>query len=179
MQEVGIPIDMVGGTSMGSFIGALWAEERSYPRFSQRAREWCFVSEHTPWLMSMPGGWISLSHFIVFLYLFYLKNIFTLIFLYLPTPKIPHLLHPASKWKFFLNIWSFGAHELRHFFINHWPLSQSVVFSPSEMTFHTVLNYFVKKLNLINSPDSYWNPFLSITKEFSCLTDVLKTWLQL
>ncbi|XP_025112163.1 neuropathy target esterase-like isoform X2 [Pomacea canaliculata] len=42
MQEVGIPIDMVGGTSMGSFIGALWAEERSYPRFSQRAREWCF-----------------------------------------------------------------------------------------------------------------------------------------
>ncbi|XP_035824813.1 patatin-like phospholipase domain-containing protein 7 [Aplysia californica] len=40
MREVGIPIDMVGGTSMGSFIGALWAEERNYVRFTQRAREW-------------------------------------------------------------------------------------------------------------------------------------------
>ncbi|KAK7504501.1 hypothetical protein BaRGS_00004367 [Batillaria attramentaria] len=42
MQEAGIPIDMVGGTSMGSFIGALWAEERSFPRFNIRAREWSF-----------------------------------------------------------------------------------------------------------------------------------------
>ncbi|CAL1533982.1 unnamed protein product [Lymnaea stagnalis] len=40
MQEEGIPIDMVGGTSMGSFIGALWGEERNYVRFTQRAREW-------------------------------------------------------------------------------------------------------------------------------------------
>ncbi|XP_055896601.1 uncharacterized protein LOC106056771 isoform X2 [Biomphalaria glabrata] len=40
MQEEGIPIDMVGGTSMGAFIGALWAEERNYVRFTQRAREW-------------------------------------------------------------------------------------------------------------------------------------------
>ncbi|XP_041368737.1 patatin-like phospholipase domain-containing protein 7 [Gigantopelta aegis] len=38
--EAGIPIDMVGGTSMGSFIGALWCEERNFPRFIQRAREW-------------------------------------------------------------------------------------------------------------------------------------------
>ncbi|CAG5133142.1 unnamed protein product, partial [Candidula unifasciata] len=40
MQEEGIPIDMIGGTSIGSFIGALWAEERGYVRFKQRAREW-------------------------------------------------------------------------------------------------------------------------------------------
>ncbi|KAH9507574.1 Patatin-like phospholipase domain-containing protein 7 [Bulinus truncatus] len=40
MQEEGIPVDMVGGTSMGAFIGALWAEERNYVRFTQRAREW-------------------------------------------------------------------------------------------------------------------------------------------
>ena len=44
ITEVGIPIDMVGGTSMGSFIGALWCEERNFPRFMQRAREWAFVS---------------------------------------------------------------------------------------------------------------------------------------
>ncbi|KAK6196270.1 hypothetical protein SNE40_001523 [Patella caerulea] len=42
MNEAGIPIDMVGGTSMGSFIGALWCEERNLTRFFQRAREWSF-----------------------------------------------------------------------------------------------------------------------------------------
>ncbi|ESP05016.1 hypothetical protein LOTGIDRAFT_61439, partial [Lottia gigantea] len=42
MTEAGIPIDMVGGTSMGSFIGALWCEERNMTRFYQRAREWSF-----------------------------------------------------------------------------------------------------------------------------------------
>ncbi|GFN73554.1 LOW QUALITY PROTEIN: neuropathy target esterase sws [Plakobranchus ocellatus] len=40
MTEEGIPIDMVGGTSMGAFIGALWAEERQYVPFTRRAREW-------------------------------------------------------------------------------------------------------------------------------------------
>jgi lysophospholipid hydrolase len=27
MEEAGIPIDMVGGTSIGAFIGAVYAEE--------------------------------------------------------------------------------------------------------------------------------------------------------
>ncbi|XP_023649945.1 patatin-like phospholipase domain-containing protein 6 isoform X1 [Paramormyrops kingsleyae] len=40
MEDAGIPIDIVGGTSIGSFIGALYAEERSAVRTKQRAREW-------------------------------------------------------------------------------------------------------------------------------------------
>lgn len=40
MEETGIPIDLIGGTSIGSFIGALYAEERSAVRTKQRAREW-------------------------------------------------------------------------------------------------------------------------------------------
>ncbi|CAG01292.1 unnamed protein product, partial [Tetraodon nigroviridis] len=40
MEETGIPIDIVGGTSIGSFIGALYADERSAVRTKQRAREW-------------------------------------------------------------------------------------------------------------------------------------------
>ncbi|XP_048473832.1 patatin-like phospholipase domain-containing protein 6 isoform X2 [Rhincodon typus] len=40
MEEIGIPVDIVGGTSIGSFIGALYAEERSAVRTKQRAREW-------------------------------------------------------------------------------------------------------------------------------------------
>ncbi|XP_029440375.1 neuropathy target esterase [Rhinatrema bivittatum] len=40
MEESGIPIDMVGGTSIGAFIGAVYAEERSAVRTKQRAREW-------------------------------------------------------------------------------------------------------------------------------------------
>ena len=43
--NLGIPIDMVGGTSIGSFMGALWAEELNFTRFTQRAREFSFVSK--------------------------------------------------------------------------------------------------------------------------------------
>ncbi|XP_045168122.2 patatin-like phospholipase domain-containing protein 7 isoform X1 [Mercenaria mercenaria] len=38
--EAKIPIDIVGGTSIGAFMGALWCEEVQHPRFIQRAREW-------------------------------------------------------------------------------------------------------------------------------------------
>ncbi|XP_056396318.1 LOW QUALITY PROTEIN: patatin-like phospholipase domain-containing protein 7 [Hyla sarda] len=38
--EAGIPIDLIGGTSIGSFMGALYAEERSFNRVKIRAREW-------------------------------------------------------------------------------------------------------------------------------------------
>ena len=44
MAEAGIPIDMVGGTSIGSLIGALWAEETNFTTFKQRAREWSMVN---------------------------------------------------------------------------------------------------------------------------------------
>lgn len=40
MAESGIPIDMVGGTSIGSIMGAIWAESRDVTRSVQRAREW-------------------------------------------------------------------------------------------------------------------------------------------
>uniref|UniRef100_A0A665UTA0 lysophospholipase n=1 Tax=Echeneis naucrates TaxID=173247 RepID=A0A665UTA0_ECHNA len=40
LKEAGIPIDLVGGTSIGSFMGALYAEEKSYSRSRVRAREW-------------------------------------------------------------------------------------------------------------------------------------------
>uniref|UniRef100_A0A8D3CAS2 lysophospholipase n=1 Tax=Scophthalmus maximus TaxID=52904 RepID=A0A8D3CAS2_SCOMX len=40
LNEAGIPIDLVGGTSIGSLMGALYAEEKSYSRMRVRAREW-------------------------------------------------------------------------------------------------------------------------------------------
>ena len=40
MLEANIPIDMIGGTSIGSFMGALWAEEMNYDSFYERSREW-------------------------------------------------------------------------------------------------------------------------------------------
>lgn len=49
MEEAGIPIDIVGGTSIGSFIGALYAEERSAVRTKQRAREWSKVRPALSW----------------------------------------------------------------------------------------------------------------------------------
>lgn len=44
LHEAGIPVDLVGGTSIGSMMGALYAEERSYSRMRIRAREWAVVS---------------------------------------------------------------------------------------------------------------------------------------
>ncbi|XP_028664591.2 patatin-like phospholipase domain-containing protein 7 [Erpetoichthys calabaricus] len=40
MMEAGIPIDMVGGTSIGAFMGALYTEERSFTQMRIRARKW-------------------------------------------------------------------------------------------------------------------------------------------
>lgn len=38
--EAGIPVDLTGGTSIGSLMGALYAEDRSHSRLRIRAREW-------------------------------------------------------------------------------------------------------------------------------------------
>uniref|UniRef100_A0A670KFW1 lysophospholipase n=1 Tax=Podarcis muralis TaxID=64176 RepID=A0A670KFW1_PODMU len=40
LNEAGIPVDMIGGTSIGSFMGALYAEERSYTQMRIKARQW-------------------------------------------------------------------------------------------------------------------------------------------
>ncbi|XP_040013279.1 patatin-like phospholipase domain-containing protein 7a isoform X2 [Xiphias gladius] len=38
--EAGIPVDLIGGTSIGSLMGALYSEDRSHSRMRMRAREW-------------------------------------------------------------------------------------------------------------------------------------------
>lgn len=38
--EAGIPVDLIGGTSIGSLMAALYAEDRSHSRMRIRAREW-------------------------------------------------------------------------------------------------------------------------------------------
>ncbi|EHB08210.1 Patatin-like phospholipase domain-containing protein 7 [Heterocephalus glaber] len=38
--ECGIPVDMVGGTSIGAFMGALYAKERNYSQTRIRAKQW-------------------------------------------------------------------------------------------------------------------------------------------
>ncbi|KAM3874365.1 patatin-like phospholipase domain-containing protein 7a [Diretmus argenteus] len=40
LSEAGIPVDLIGGTSIGSLMGALYAEDRSHSRLRMRAREW-------------------------------------------------------------------------------------------------------------------------------------------
>jgi predicted acylesterase/phospholipase RssA len=43
MHEAGIPIDLIGGTSIGAFMGALWADELNIKGYVDRARDWCKV----------------------------------------------------------------------------------------------------------------------------------------
>ena len=43
LTECGIPVDMVGGTSIGAFMGALYSEERSYSQIRIRAKQWAKV----------------------------------------------------------------------------------------------------------------------------------------
>ncbi|VDP68865.1 unnamed protein product [Echinostoma caproni] len=38
-QDAGVPIDLIGGTSMGAFMSALWAEETRFAQFTQRAKK--------------------------------------------------------------------------------------------------------------------------------------------
>lgn len=42
--ESGVPIDLVGGTSIGAFFGALWARETDVAITTTKARDWSFVS---------------------------------------------------------------------------------------------------------------------------------------
>lgn len=44
--EAGIPIDMVGGVSIGAFMGALWCMEKNITTTTQKAREWSRVNDH-------------------------------------------------------------------------------------------------------------------------------------
>lgn len=62
LNETGIPIDMIGGTSIGAFMGALYAEERSYTQMRIKARQWAMVrvfpfkcerSERVSWVKMM------------------------------------------------------------------------------------------------------------------------------
>ena len=38
--STGVPIDIVAGTSIGAFVGALYCEERDAEKVERRGREW-------------------------------------------------------------------------------------------------------------------------------------------
>lgn len=40
INEAGLPIDMVGGVSIGAFMGALWCQENNLTTFIQKAQAW-------------------------------------------------------------------------------------------------------------------------------------------
>ncbi|XP_016984826.1 neuropathy target esterase sws isoform X3 [Drosophila rhopaloa] len=51
IQEAGIPIDMVGGVSIGALMGALWCSERNITSVTQKAREWS--KKMTKWFLQL------------------------------------------------------------------------------------------------------------------------------
>lgn len=69
IQEAGIPIDMVGGVSIGALMGALWCSERNITTVTQKAREWSKVRE-------FKGSEINIYHYYYIIYMLYLINIY-------------------------------------------------------------------------------------------------------
>lgn len=43
IRESGIPIDMVGGVSIGAFMSALWAQELNWDTTNEKARKWSYT----------------------------------------------------------------------------------------------------------------------------------------
>lgn len=97
LNEAGIPIDMVCGTSIGSFMGALYAEEKSSSRMRVRAREWAMVC----WCINVLNFHsLILCHCIFFLKLF-LKVCFIFVvhvFFFLPSVFRVWLLTLRGSW---------------------------------------------------------------------------------
>lgn len=54
-------MDLVGGTSIGSLMGALYAEDRSHSRMRIRAREWAMVRRAEQLMSFMYYGLLSFS----------------------------------------------------------------------------------------------------------------------
>lgn len=52
IQEAKIPIDMIGGVSIGAFMGALWAQEIELTRVTQLAKDWSLTMTSL-WLQIM------------------------------------------------------------------------------------------------------------------------------
>ncbi|XP_004535027.1 neuropathy target esterase sws isoform X2 [Ceratitis capitata] len=51
IQEAGIPVDMVGGVSIGALMGALWCSDRNVTTVTQKAREWS--KKMTKWFLQL------------------------------------------------------------------------------------------------------------------------------
>ena len=48
-QEAGIPVDIVGGVSIGAFMGALYCKEKDLVICTQKARSWSMVRRIAGW----------------------------------------------------------------------------------------------------------------------------------
>ncbi|XP_053573914.1 patatin-like phospholipase domain-containing protein 6 isoform X2 [Bombina bombina] len=48
LEEAGIPVDMIGGTSMGALVGGVYAEERNACHIKQRTSKWAKMMSSLP-----------------------------------------------------------------------------------------------------------------------------------
>ncbi|XP_068209771.1 neuropathy target esterase sws isoform X2 [Palaemon carinicauda] len=62
IKEVGIPIDMVAGVSIGALYGALYCLERDFARVTQKAREWS-MKMTSKWRMALDLTYPEVSMF--------------------------------------------------------------------------------------------------------------------
>ena len=126
LNEAGIPVDMVGGTSIGSLMGALYAEEKSNSRMRVRAREWAMVcGRYTQDTNALLIKWKS-RMLLRFRFLLYKKCIFIQSLVYLLWPQLWYIrsildtsltfVITVSKTSFFQR--KAESNILLHFFVH-------------------------------------------------------------
>lgn len=62
LTEAGVPIDIVGGTSMGAFVAAVWCDETNVTTLTQKCRGWAMVS--LVWVKEYRCKWWATCMFI-------------------------------------------------------------------------------------------------------------------
>ena len=77
LEENGVPVDYVGGTSIGSFVGALVAAEERHSKIEPMVATWSKTLSH--WWFYVQGKLILTSSFILWIKLTRLNSAYHLI----------------------------------------------------------------------------------------------------
>ncbi|KAI2651495.1 Patatin-like phospholipase domain-containing protein 7 [Labeo rohita] len=149
LSEAGIPIDLVGGTSIGSMMGALYAEDRSYSRMKIRARDFLYF-------------FFSYNFFLFFyFYLFFILSFNLLTLFFFPFKIHLNWTHKAN----FVLLYPSAGDDIML------DLTYPVTSMFSGASFNSSINAVFKDKQI----EDLWIPYFNITTDITASTMRLHT----